>query len=222
MEVLKEFSQDVEETGLPVIVDLSDMQEGEYMLGDMIGDSVATGAVGVEVADSTLDAAAVDAAAGGEDGRVLVDAGRHAGLIRAALRLGGGEEFRVTDFVVNARCDVFRPDLADPWCGASDAAVLAEAVRRGRMYLEFGATTVLYAGGPGRGLRREEEVEVLVRELGGRVRVRLGDGADALTTGELAEMGAAMIDVGDSLHWIAINAAREAAARILGGGRLKA
>ncbi|KAF6824343.1 hypothetical protein CMUS01_10289 [Colletotrichum musicola] len=123
---------------------------------------------------------------------VLLDAERQTFRIRAAIKGGQGSNREIPDFVVNAR-----------------------------MYLEFGATTVTYASGPGRGLRREE-IEVLVRELGGRVGVRLKDGEDALTTRELAEIGVARIDVGDSVYQIAMNAAKKATARILGGRRLKA
>ncbi|KAF6811914.1 hypothetical protein CPLU01_15020, partial [Colletotrichum plurivorum] len=202
-------------SGLPLTVDI---QGGyEEFLGEVIGVITRFGAVGADIEDSTL----VRGEDNGWTTRELIDAETQASVIRAAIKGAAESNLELPDFVVNARCDVFRPDLADPWCGASDAAVLAEAVRRGRMYLEFGATTVTYAGGPGRGLRREE-IEVLVRDLGGMVGVRLGDGEDALTTRELAEIGVARIDVGDSIYQIAMNAAKEATARILGGGRLKA
>ncbi|EEY21511.1 conserved hypothetical protein [Verticillium alfalfae VaMs.102] len=120
-------------------------------------------------------------------------------------------------FVLNARCDVFR---LEPYCEANDKAFLEEGIKRGRAYLEAGATTVFFWGGGGRGLRTSE-VEVLVKELGGRVSVKLGEKDDSLTTRQLGEMGVARISVGPSLYSIAMRAVAEAARNILSGGGFK-
>ncbi|KFA68294.1 hypothetical protein S40285_07210 [Stachybotrys chlorohalonatus IBT 40285] len=119
------------------------------------------------------------------------------------------------DFVINARCDIFSPSQHSP---AGDAAKMAEAIARGRAYLDAGATTVFYWGA-GRGLR-DAEVRALVAELDGRVAVKLASGPAALTTAELAEIGVARVSVGPSIFRIAMAAAKRAALDILGGGRL--
>ncbi|KAF4453066.1 hypothetical protein F53441_4297 [Fusarium austroafricanum] len=119
------------------------------------------------------------------------------------------------DFVINARCDVFHANNS-----ASEAEALKEAITRGKAYLEAGATTVFYWGGSERGLRNAW-VETLVKELNGRVAVKLAHRtAGALSTKELAEIGVARISVGPSLFHLAQAAAKEGAARILSGGNL--
>ncbi|KAF4992131.1 hypothetical protein FDECE_13802 [Fusarium decemcellulare] len=119
------------------------------------------------------------------------------------------------DFVINARCDMFHFDT-----GLDEAGVMKEAVARGKAYLDAGATTVFYWGGSGRGLRTAW-VETLVRELDGRVAVKLAHRTpDALSTAELARIGVARISVGPSLYILAQGAVKEAAASILGGGNL--
>ncbi|KAF5632858.1 carboxyphosphonoenolpyruvate phosphonomutase [Fusarium sp. NRRL 52700] len=119
------------------------------------------------------------------------------------------------DFVVNARCDTFHVDT-----GLSEAEAMEEAIKRGRAYLEAGATTVFYWGGSGRGLR-DAWVETLVKELDGRVAVKLAHRSkDALSTKQLGEIGVARISVGPSLFLLAQAAIKEAAASILDGGNL--
>ncbi|KAM0381287.1 hypothetical protein ACHAO7_002842 [Fusarium culmorum] len=119
------------------------------------------------------------------------------------------------DFVLNARCDMFHIDL-----GLSEAEVIKEAVARGKAYLEAGATTVFYWGGSGRGLRTSW-VETLVKELDGRVAVKLAHKTeDALSTKDLAKIGVARISVGPSLFLLAQEATKRAAERILAGGNL--
>jgi 2-methylisocitrate lyase-like PEP mutase family enzyme len=104
--------------------------------------------------------------------------------------------------------------------GLSEAEVMKEAVTRGKAYLEAGATTVFYWGGSGRGLRTAW-VETLVKELDGRVAVKLAHKTeDALSTQGLAKIGVARISVGPSLFLLAQEAAKQAAERILAGGNL--
>jgi 2-methylisocitrate lyase-like PEP mutase family enzyme len=128
-------------------------------------------------------------------------------IISAAADLG------VPDFVINARTDAMcltpLPEKA-----------LEEAIKRGKAYLEAGATTVFVWGGK-RGLR-SEEVKLLVREFNGLLAVKLSDAPDALTVNELKEIGVARISVGPSLWLMAMNTLRSGAKRILEGGRLHA
>lgn len=104
----------------------------------------------------------------------------------------------VPDFALNARTDavLLNSDIDD-------------AVARGKMFLEAGATTVFVWGGPKRGLSRDEVV-FLVDALGARLNVIACDGG--LTIQELSDIGVARISVGPRL-WRAANAAveREAA-----------
>ena len=119
------------------------------------------------------------------------------------------------DFTLNARCDVFHQD---PPPADGDEAAMAEAVRRGKAYLEAGATTVFYWGGA-RGLRTSE-VERLVRELEGRVAVKLRAVEGEMSAKELGELGVARISVGPELYRLAMRAVRDGAERLLGGGTL--
>jgi 2-methylisocitrate lyase-like PEP mutase family enzyme len=63
-------------------------------------------------------------------------------------------------------------------------------------------------------------VEILVRELKGRVAVKLADGEKGLSVAELAEIGVCRISVGPSLWVEAMKAVKRGAERILTGGQL--
>ncbi|WYZ38494.1 hypothetical protein EsH8_III_000408 [Colletotrichum jinshuiense] len=206
---IEQLAPAVRAAGLPLSVDLQDGY-GEH-IEKVVASAVRLGAVGANIEDS-IPSAGFDKGVGGS----LYGAEAQAARLKRALSAARGAG--CPDFVVNARCDVFR---LEPYAASDDAAALGEAVRRGRAYLEAGATTVFYWGGAGRGLRTSE-VEVLVRELGGRVAVKLGDRPGSLTTEELAEIGVARISVGPSLYLVAMNAMKDAARRILSGGRLGA
>ena len=131
--------------------------------------------------------------------------------IKVALKTAA--DAGVPDFVINARTDTMRlsplPEKA-----------LEETIRRGKAFLQAGATTVFVWGGP-RGLRTAE-IERLVKEFDGMLAVKLGDGPDALTVKELADIGVARISVGPSLWFLSMKAFKEGATRILEGGRLHA
>ncbi|KAH7241391.1 phosphoenolpyruvate phosphomutase-domain-containing protein [Fusarium tricinctum] len=121
------------------------------------------------------------------------------------------------DFVINARCDIFA--LGDI-LGLDNDAQIQEAVKRGKVYLEAGATTVFYWRGYGAGMT-EDEVRKLVNELGGRVAIRLGQTQNALSVAELGKIGVARISVGPSLFQIAMHAAKKSAMDVLQGGHLQ-
>lgn len=207
---------------LPISIDLQDGY-GERIV-EAVTRAAELGAAGANIEDSIPSAgftrrAAHNSADNGNDDDDDDDGGSGDGPLYPVevqvRRLREALAAAPEGFVLNARCDVFR---LEPAAVDDDEFTLREAVERGKAYLEAGATTVFYWGGA-RGLRTSE-VETLVRELGGRVAVKLRAGEAGLSTGELARMGVARISVGPELYLLAMKAVREAAARILGGGQL--
>jgi 2-methylisocitrate lyase-like PEP mutase family enzyme len=112
-------------------------------------------------------------------------------------------EAGVPDFVVNARSDTFLR-----------GGTLDEAIRRGKLYLEAGATTIYVLGGGPGGLT-SELVKKTVDGLGGRVNfgLRLPKGEDAkpLTSTQLAELGVARISIGPQLYFACVEAIKKTA-----------
>ena len=143
----------------------------------------AAGASGCNVEDT-------DHAAGG-----LVDAERQAERIAG---LGAG-------LVVNARVDVFIREWGDP------ADRLAEAVRRGRLYLEAGAECVYPIW-----VVDEEAIARLVDQLAAPVNVLYRTGAPSLR--RLAELGVARISLGPGLHRATEAATRAILEQMAAGG----
>ncbi|KAJ7935908.1 phosphoenolpyruvate phosphomutase-domain-containing protein [Mycena leptocephala] len=178
---------------IPLSIDLQDGYGTR--LEECMRRAVSLGAVGANIEDS------------------IPERGFAAGVRRIETALRVAAEMGVPEFVINARTDVMR--LAPRPEGAVE-----EAVRRGKAFLEAGATTVFVWGGA-QGLRRAE-VERFVREFGGRLAVKLSDAKDGLTVEELAVIGVARISVGPSLWIKAMEAFKVAAGRILAGGRLYA
>ena len=114
-------------------------------------------------------------------------------------------------FVLNARTDVLLGPVEDR------EAALAEAVRRGRAFLEAGAPVVFVPGVVAR-----EEVVALVDGLGrGRLSVISVPGA-SLPTAELQELGVARVSTGPFTQRVALTALQDAAAAVVGGGTLPA
>jgi 2-methylisocitrate lyase-like PEP mutase family enzyme len=128
--------------------------------------------------------------------------------VEAVLRAGRDAG---VGFVLNARTDAFvrAPE------GADHADVLAEAVRRGRAYLEAGAPVVFVPRVVAR-----EDVEALVGELGrGRVSLIAVPGA-SLPARELEALGVARLSTGPFTQRVALTALQDAAAELLRGGTL--
>jgi 2-methylisocitrate lyase-like PEP mutase family enzyme len=95
-----------------------------------------------------------------------------------------------------------------------------EAIRRGKLYLEAGATTAFILSSKPDGVTREE-VEKMVRELDGRVNVGLrlarpGMASTALTVPELAELGVARVSVGPQLFLAAAEAMKYVGEKVFG------
>jgi 2-methylisocitrate lyase-like PEP mutase family enzyme len=123
--------------------------------------------------------------------------------VEAVLRAGRDAGI---DFVLNARTDAYVRGADDP---------LAEAVTRGRAYLEAGAPVVFVPGPLGRA-----EVEHLVGELGRqRLSVIARPGAE-LSVADLQELGVARVSTGPFTQRVALTALQHATERLLAGGRL--
>ena len=95
----------------------------------------------------------------------------------------------ISDFVVNARCDVL-----------VHGGSLEETISRGQKYLDAGATSVFVWGGRQRGTSKAE-VEKLVEAFQGRLNVSFKLGAaDGLSVKELAQIGVSRISVGPAIQ----------------------
>ncbi|KAK4143194.1 2-methylisocitrate lyase [Dichotomopilus funicola] len=180
------------ELGLPLTVDIQDGY------GDRLEEVIRRvitelGAVGVNLEDSDR---ATFKVIGEEE---AVDRVRRA--VKVAAEVG------VPDFVVNAR--------ADSWPAHQD---LEESIRRGKKYLEAGATTVFVFWGGSRETP-EEDVKKLVDAFGGRVNIQARKETSvqkkALTSADIARLGAARVSVGPQLYLAALGAITQAAKAIL-------
>ncbi|KAF7712296.1 Phosphoenolpyruvate phosphomutase [Penicillium ucsense] len=182
---------------LPITVDLQDGYAQDLpSLAALIKQVIALGAVGCNLED-------VDNATGTL--RPLDEA-----VARVRTVMQAARQVECPDFVLNARTDVLFQ--------GGDGRV-EDAVERGKAFLEAGAWTVFVWGGPrGRGVSREE-VRVLVRELQGRVSVKMNLGGAGqgtfLTVREIRELGVARVSVGPELWRIAMKAIREQAELVL-------
>jgi 2-methylisocitrate lyase-like PEP mutase family enzyme len=115
------------------------------------------------------------------------------------------------DFVLNARTDTFVRAAKD----ADRGELVAEAVRRGKAYLEAGAPVVFVPGAVAR-----DEITALVEGLGrNRLTVISVPGA-SLPARELQELGVARVSTGPFTQRVALTALQDAAAEIVGGGAL--
>jgi 2-methylisocitrate lyase-like PEP mutase family enzyme len=174
----------VDATTLPVTADL----EAGY--GDPAGTirkAIGVGVVGANVEDQM---------------RPLDEAARNvAAIMDAAISEG------VPDFVLNARTDAFvlgrERDQAD---------VLADAVERGKAYLDAGAPTVFVPG-----LLNEEQISALVDAFGPQKLTVIGF-PGSLALDRLAELGVARISYGPQPQRVALTALQKLVETIHGGG----
>ncbi|KAI8631648.1 Phosphoenolpyruvate/pyruvate domain-containing protein [Xylariaceae sp. FL1651] len=212
---IRRLAPHVRAAGLPLTVDIQDGY-GER-LDEVVRAVVEAGAVGANVEDLRSE---VD-----ERGSRLWALEEQVTRLRRVVQIA--RESGCAEFVLNARCDVFNPASRSSYMAhgergeekGDDEKLLDEAVRRGRAYLEAGATTVFVWGGPSRGLR-DHEIRALVREFEGRLAVKLGTSENSLSVKDLADMGVARITVGPSLYLAATRTIREGAERIVDGGKL--
>ncbi|MGY2082897.1 isocitrate lyase/PEP mutase family protein [Blastococcus sp. SYSU DS0539] len=172
---------------LPVSMD---MEAGYGDAGETARRAIAAGAVGGNLEDGMRPLDEAVAAV-----REVLAAGRAAGI----------------DFVLNARTDAVLLAPAD----ADRAALIDEAVRRGRAFLAAGATAVFVPGVAAAG-----EIAALVEGLGpGRLSVLAVPGSTP-PVAELERLGVARVSTGPFAQRVALTALQDATAALLAGGVL--
>jgi 2-methylisocitrate lyase-like PEP mutase family enzyme len=154
-----------------------------------------------ELVDRLLDIGAVGCNLEDTDHRAggLVDAGAQAERL-AAVRSAADDAG--VPIVVNARVDAFLTDSGIP---GPDR--VAEAVRRGRRYLDAGADCVYPIG-----VRSRSDIATLVTELPGPVN---GNTGDQLDLAALRELGVARVSYGPRFHRAAMAHLRESVQELL-------
>jgi 2-methylisocitrate lyase-like PEP mutase family enzyme len=128
--------------------------------------------------------------------------------VEAVLRAGWDAGI---DFVLNARTDAFL--RGEPGTGRDD--MLAEAVRRGRAFLEVGAPMVFVPGVVAR-----DEIEALVEGLGPQKLSVISVPGKSLPARELEELGVARVSTGPFTQRVALTALQDATAELIAGGSL--
>lgn len=205
---IRNLAATVASADLPLSVDLQDGCGSR--LREAVSEAIQAGAHGANIEDSIP-------ARGLRQGieKSLYPLNEQIRRLKLAVRAAA--DAGLPDFVINARCDEFalKDDL-----NLNNETRMKEAVRRGKAYLDAGATTVFFWRGYGTGFT-EGDVQTLVKELDGRVAIRLGQTRAALSVSQLAKLGVARISIGPSLFQIAMNAAKKSALGILEGGRLE-
>jgi 2-methylisocitrate lyase-like PEP mutase family enzyme len=184
---LSMVSRIVRAVDLPVTMD---MEAGYGDPGETARRAIGLGVVGGNLEDQMkpLDEAVAAAEA-------MLAAGRDAGI----------------DFVLNARTDAFIRAAA----GTARGDLVAEAVRRGRAFLEVGAPVVFVPGVVAR-----EEIEALVEGLGRGTLSVISVPGRSLPAQELQELGVARVSTGPFTQAVALTALQDAAAEIVAGGTL--
>ncbi|MHA7222862.1 isocitrate lyase/PEP mutase family protein [Arthrobacter sp. RHLT1-20] len=172
-------------TSLPVSADL---ESGYGNPGETVRKAIGVGVVGANIEDQM---------------RSLGDAvAQMSSVVRAAEAEG-------IDFVLNARTDAFlKGKDRDP------AAVLADAIERGRAFLDVGATTVFVPG-----LLDEATVTALVDGIGWN-KISVINVPGSLAPARLQELGVARISYGPWTQRVALTALADATEALLAGGTL--
>jgi 2-methylisocitrate lyase-like PEP mutase family enzyme len=172
-------------TELPVSADL---EAGYGNPGETTRKAISVGIVGANIEDQMRPVA--DAVAQMSS---VIEAAEHEGI----------------DFVLNARTDAFLKgkdrDRAD---------VLADAIERGRAYLDVGAAAVFVPG-----LLDEATVAALVEGIG-RHKVSVINVPGSLPPAKLQELGVSRISYGPWSQRVALTALADTAADLLAGGTL--
>ncbi|WP_369132162.1 isocitrate lyase/phosphoenolpyruvate mutase family protein [Modestobacter sp. I12A-02662] len=130
--------------------------------------------------------------------------------VEAVLRAGRDTGI---DFVLNARTDAFIRAGRD----ADRSAVLAEAVRRGRAYLDAGAPVIFVPGVVAR-----EEIVALVDGLGPGRLTLISVPGQSLPAREMQDLGVARVSTGPFTQRVALTALQDAVAEMVAGGTLPA
>jgi 2-methylisocitrate lyase-like PEP mutase family enzyme len=153
----------------------------------------------------------------GETARRAIDAGVVGGNLEDQLKpidqaveaveavLRAGRDAGI-EFVLNARTDAFVRGAEDP---------VAEAITRGRAYLEAGAPVVFVP----RAVQRDH-IEALVDGLGPRKLTLISIPGASLPVSELQQLGVARVSTGPFTQRVALTALQDAAIALLAGGTL--
>ena len=129
--------------------------------------------------------------------RAVLEAGRAAGI----------------DFVLNARTDV----LVRAEEGADRDALIDEAIRRGRAFLEAGAPVVFVPR-----LVDRDEIRRVAEAFGPRRLTLISPPAAAIPARDMEALGVARVSTGPFTQRVALTALQDAAADVVGGGVLPA
>jgi 2-methylisocitrate lyase-like PEP mutase family enzyme len=184
-EMLDMVGRIVAATDLPVSADL---EAGYGDAGETIRRAVGIGVVGANLEDAM---------------RPFEDAVAN---VRAAVRAAEAEG---VPFALNARTDVFLRNTLP-----TDDEKIEEAVRRGRAFLDEGATCVFVPG-----LLDEQTVERLVGGLGER-RLSVIAVPNSLAPARLRELGVARVSYGPWTQRVALTALQDAAIALYAGQHL--
>jgi 2-methylisocitrate lyase-like PEP mutase family enzyme len=171
---------------LPVSADL---EAGYGDPGETIRKAIGVGVVGANLEDK------------------MAPLGEAVAAVEAALAAADAEG--VPDFVLNARTDAFLKAGDRP---LDD--VIADAIERGRAFVEAGAPTVFMPGKLDRAT-----VERLVEGIGDRT-VNVIAVPGSLPLEELRDLGVARVSFGPWTQRVALTALADAGAAMLGGGPL--
>jgi 2-methylisocitrate lyase-like PEP mutase family enzyme len=117
------------------------------------------------------------------------------------------------DFVLNARTDALLGVGPD----SDRSTSLAEAITRGRAYLEAGAPVVFVPGVVAR-----EEITALVDGLGPRKLSLISVPGASLPARDLQQLGVARLSTGPFTQRVALTALQDAVADVVAGGTLPA
>lgn len=172
-------------TELPVSADL---ESGYGTPGEAVRKAIGVGVVGANIEDQM---------------RPLADA---VAQMRSVTEAAADEGI---DFVFNARTDAFLKGKE-----RDQREVLADAIERGRAFLDVGATTVFVPG-----LLDEETVAALVDGIGWN-KVSVINVPGSLPPARLQELGVARISYGPWTQRVALTALADTAAQLLAGGAL--
>jgi 2-methylisocitrate lyase-like PEP mutase family enzyme len=173
--MLEAVGRVVEAVDLPVTADL---EAGYGDASDTVRRAIATGVVGANIEDQM---------------KPLADA---VAVVEAVMRAAEAEG--VPDFVLNARTDAFlRAGDRDP------RAVLADAIERGRAFLDVGAAVGFVPG------RLDEEQVLALVDAFGPQRLTLLPVAGEPTLARLEELGVARVSFGPFPQRVALTALQE-------------
>jgi 2-methylisocitrate lyase-like PEP mutase family enzyme len=183
---VKNIATVAKELGKPLTVDLQDGYGNR--LEEAVEKMIALGVVGINLEDADSKGTVMDE-------RTAVD--------RVKRALDTAQKAGIPDFVVNARSDTY-----------FQRGTLEESIRRGKLYLQAGATAIYVLPPAGTSLS-SEDIKQCVAGLNGKVNVGVrlpkAVGDKPLTSGDLASLGISRISIGPQLYFASVEAMKKAA-----------